>query len=85
MNDKRGRGKRSSHRAVIYGVASALVPAGFAVRFLSVPTWLKLTIYGIVAMPVMWLVCRELTKRKAERRMDREAAWRTFIEDRNVR
>ena len=74
-----------SQRALIYGIAFALFAAGFAVRFLSLPAWLHLTIYGIFAVPVIWLGCRELTKRKAEKRMDREAAWRTFIRDRNVR
>lgn len=79
------RKMKLSQRALIYGIASALFAAGFAVRFLSLPTWLNLTIYGIFAVPVIWLTCRELIKRKAEKRMDREAAWRTFIRDRNVR
>jgi hypothetical protein len=74
-----------SQRALIYGIASALFAAGFAVRFLSLPAWLDLMIYGIFAAPVIWMVCRELIKRKAEKRMDREAAWRNFIRDRNVR
>jgi hypothetical protein len=85
MNDKRGRIKKLSHRAIIYGLAFALFAAGFTLRFLSPPAWLTLTIYGIVAVPVIWLVCRELIKRKVERRLDREAAWRTFIRDRSVR
>lgn len=74
-----------SQRALIYGIAFTLFAAGFAVRFLSLPTWLDLTIYGIVVAPVIWLVCRELTKRKAEKRIDQRAAWRTFVRDRNVR
>lgn len=72
-------------RALIYGVALALLAAGFAVRFLPLPTWLNLTIYGIFAVPVIWLVWRELIKRKAEKRIDRGSAWRTFVSDRNVR
>jgi hypothetical protein len=78
------RKKKLSQWALIYGIAFALFAAGFAVRFLSLPAWLNLTIYGIVAAPVIWIACRELIKRKAEKRMDREAAWRTFIRDRNV-
>jgi len=85
MNGKRVRIKKLSHRAIIYGLAFALFAAGFAVRFLSLPAWLNLTIYGAIAAPVILLACRELIKRKAEKQMDRETAWRTFIQDRNVR
>jgi energy-converting hydrogenase Eha subunit G len=74
-----------SQWALIYGIAFALFAAAFAVRFLSPPAWLNLTIYGIFAAPVIWLACRELIKRQAEKRVDREAAWRTFVRDRNAR
>lgn len=79
------RKMKVSQRVLIYGIAFALFAAGVAIRFLSLPVWLDLTIYGIFAVPVIWLACRELIKRKAEKRMDREAAWRTFTCDRNVR
>jgi len=74
-----------SQQVLIYGAAGALFAAGIAVRFLSLPTWLNLTIYGIVAIPVIWLTYREQVRRKAEKRMDQATAWATFIRDRNVR
>lgn len=77
--------KKVSQWALIYGVAIAVFAAGFAVRFLSLPAWLNLAIYGSVGAPVIWLAFRELIKRNAEKRMDQEAAWRTFFHDRSIR
>ncbi|KAA9030224.1 hypothetical protein [Sphingobium limneticum] len=71
-------------RSLVYGIAFILFGAAFAVRFLALPAWLDLTIYGIFAAPVIWLACRELIKRKAEKRIDQSTAWQTFVRDRNV-
>ncbi|MEJ7935552.1 hypothetical protein WG907_14960 [Sphingobium sp. AN558] len=73
------------HRAFISGVAFTLFAAGFAVRFLSLPAWVDLTIAGIVAAPVVWVARSELIKRRAEKRFDEKLAWRIFVRDRKVR
>jgi hypothetical protein len=78
------RKKKLSQWAPIYGIAAAVFVSGFTVRFLTPPVWLKLTIYGFFAIPIAWLVCRELLKRRIEKRIDREAAWRAFVRDRDV-
>jgi hypothetical protein len=68
-----------------YIVAAAFIGATVIRILFPVPTIVVIAIACVLALVVAWLVIRSFARRRKERREDREAAWRTFMDDRSVR